>query len=141
MRKKFNQMTDMEKSVRLKNHYIVHIAFYAFMFNLLPVAFMGSHIEGFLVYMLILGFPAVIYIASIIFGLFNGFKWLYILFPAVLFVPAAFIYYDYSALLYAALYAAVSALGMFAGFILVKLFTKKPATSAGSEKVQDRKKK
>ena len=131
-------MTDMEKSVRLKNHYIVHIAFYAFMFNLLPVAFMGSHIEGFLVYMLILGFPAVIYIASIIFGLFNGFKWL---FPAVLFVPAAFIYYDYSALLYAALYAAVSALGMFAGFILVRLFTKKPATSAGSEKVQDRKKK
>lgn len=134
MKKNFDQLTDMEKSTRLKNHYIIHIAFYAFMFNLLPAAFIGTNLSGFTIYMLLLGFPALIYVASIIFALFNRFRWFYILFPVVLFIPAAFIYYNYTALVYIVLYAASAALGMLVGLIFIWIFTKKPAIPAGSLK-------
>ncbi|MFA5340914.1 MAG: hypothetical protein WC332_03965 [Clostridia bacterium] len=133
-------MSDLEKSTRLKNHYIIHIAFYAFMFNLLPVVFIGTNMSGFILYMLLLGFPALIYVASIIFALYNRFKWIYILFPTALFIPAAFIYYNYTALVYAILYASSAALGMLVGIIFIWIFTKKPAVAAGSLKIKSEKK-
>lgn len=118
-------MTVVEQGTRLKNHYIIHIAFYAFMFNLLPAAFMSMNRTDLSIYMLLLGFPILTYIASIIFGLYNRFKWLYIFFPTVLFIPSAFIYYNYTALVYAILYGCCAALGMSVGIIFIWLFTKK----------------
>ncbi|HOD92317.1 MAG TPA: hypothetical protein PLT91_00425 [Clostridia bacterium] len=141
MKRKYDQLTDIEKSTRLKNHYIIHIAFYAFMFNLLPIVFISANMSDFILYMLLLGFPALIYVAGIIFALYNRFKWIYILFPTVLFIPAAFIYYNYTALVYMVLYAASAALGMLVGNILIWIFTKKPAVSAGSSKIKADKKK
>ncbi len=134
-------MNDLEKSTRLKNHYIIHIAFYAFMFNILPAAFIGGNMSGFIIYMLLLGFPALIYVASIIFALYNRFRWIYIFFPTVLFIPAAFIYYNYTALVYAVLYASSAALGMLVGLLFIWIFTKKPAVTASLSKIKSDKKK
>lgn len=118
-------MTDLEKATRLKNHYIIHIALYAFMFNLLPAAFISADMAGFSIYMLLLGFPVLTYFASIIFALYNRFKWLYLFFPSVLFIPSAFIFYNYTALVYSILYGASAALGMLVGVIFIWIFTKK----------------
>lgn len=134
MKRKYEQMSDLQKAVRLKNHYIIHIALYAFMFNLLPAVFISANMEGFNLYMLLLGYPAVAYIASIIFALYNRYKWLYILFPAVLFVPSAFIYYNYTALIYMILYAATAALGMLVGIAFIWIFTKKDDLSVKKTK-------
>ena len=134
MKRKYEKMSDLQKANRLKNHYIIHIALYAFMFNLLPAAFISANMEGFNLYMLLLGYPAVTYIASIIFALYNRYKWLYILFPSVLFIPATFIYYNYTALIYMVLYAAAAALGLLVGIAFLWIFTKKDDMSVKKTK-------
>ena len=117
-------MTDLEKATRLKNHYIIHIAAYAFMFNLLPALLTSLNMVDLSILMLFVGFPVIIYILSIIFALYNRFQWLYIFFATVLFIPSAFIYYNYTALVYAILYGSSAALGMLVGIVFLEPFVR-----------------
>lgn len=124
---KYDVMSDREKVQRLGKHFIIHIALYAIMYNILPLAFLWQEEPTYNLFMLLVGYPAVTYIASIIFAFFNRFRWQYILFSSVLFVPAALVYYSIDALIYAVLYAACAALGMLVAIILIWLFkTKTP---------------
>ncbi|MFA7673470.1 MAG: hypothetical protein WCY62_06420 [Clostridia bacterium] len=127
MKMKYDEMSDSEKVKRLGKHFIWHIALYAFMYNILPLAFLWQEEPTYNLYMLLVGYPAVTYIAGMIFGFFNRFRWQYILFSSVLFIPAALIYYSSDALIYAVLYAVCATFGMLVAMILTWLFkTKTP---------------
>jgi hypothetical protein len=125
---KYDDMTDREKAQRLGKHFIVHIALYAIMYNIIPLAFLWQEEPTYNLYMLLIGYPAMTYISSLIFAFFNRFRWQYILFSSILFVPAALIYYSTDALIYAVLYAACAALGMLVAIILIWLLKTKAPT-------------
>ena len=79
--------------------------------------------NGLFAFTLLIINPAVCFITSVFYVMknkFNPFQLLYPLFAGILFIPAVFIFYNSSALIYAVYYAAVALLGILIGFIILK---------------------
>jgi len=73
---------------------------------------------AFEVSMLIVYNPAVVLAISAVYGFRHGFKWYFLLFVPVLFIPSIFIFYNNSALIYAAYYEVICLAGLGLGVLL-----------------------
>lgn len=92
-----------------------NIPFYIFIvleFYVLPLAITDTG-SGML--FLLLVFPVLTFIAAIVYGLKNGFRFYFPLLTALLFVPSIFIFYNSSANIYAAGYGGVALIGVLIG--------------------------
>jgi len=61
--------------------------------------------------------PATCLFVSAVYSYYNGFKWPFLLLAPVLFLPAVFLFYNSSALIYAALYLLICVCGMGLGLL------------------------
>lgn len=68
-----------------------------------------------LLLLLVVYTPGTIFVLSWFFGLFCGFRWQFPLAAGLLFVPAALIYFNTTALWFALVYGLLAALGCFFG--------------------------
>ncbi|MFA5522737.1 MAG: hypothetical protein WDA24_00110 [Tissierellales bacterium] len=113
------------RTEKLKRQYIIHIALYAFIFNMLPLVAIALNQPGILVFLLLLGFPLACFVASLVFGIFNGYKWIYTIFPPLLFLPSVFIFYNFTALPYTLIYFLATNIGIGAGTYFAYAFSRK----------------
>lgn len=97
----------------------------AVMFNLLPLACSIMDVNDATAYcgvfLLLIIFPVISFVSSLLLGINKGICWLYPVFTAMLFIPAIFIYYNDSAFIYMIIYAILA----LAGNLIGSLFTKR----------------
>jgi len=77
--------------------------------------------------MLIVYNPAVILAVSAVYGFRHGFKWYFLLFAPILYIPSVFLFYNDTALIYAASYEVFALAGLGLGFLLERGSSKKAA--------------
>jgi len=73
---------------------------------------------GFLMIMLLVFFPVICFVVSSVYGFFNAFRAIQLLFPVfvgILFLATLFIFYNATGLIYVAVYASISLVGMLLG--------------------------
>jgi len=56
--------------------------------------------------------PLIVFVAGIIYSVRHGFKWYFLLLIPVLFIPSVFLFYNDSALFYAAFYLVILSISM-----------------------------
>lgn len=101
-----------------------NILFYIFIileFYILPLAITDT---GSGMFFLLLVFPILTFIAAIIYGLKNGFRFYFPLFAVLLFVPSIFIYYNSSAAIYVVGYGVAALIGVLIGAFFHKILRK-----------------
>lgn len=97
--------------------YVIYAVVLALAFYLLPLLIQDT---GSAMFVLLLVAPALTFIASLIFGVRQGFSVILPLLVAVLFVPTLFIFYNESAWVYIIAYAVVALIGNAIGRIFYK---------------------
>lgn len=94
------------------------------MFNILPLGFRflnpvdGTSYIG--IILLLMVFPIITLVSSLILGISSGICWLYPVCIAVLFIPALFIYYNDSAFIYMIIYGVLACIGNLIGSLFQK---------------------
>ena len=99
----------------MKKHIIALILFIfalALFFYLAPLLINNT---GAAILMLLILFPTVVFICSLLYAAFYGFSPLTAPITAVLFIPTVFIFYNSSAWIYTVAYAVISLLGCVIG--------------------------
>lgn len=88
------------------------IAFYILpvVIDVLPASMKGTEMLFFLVTL-----PTICFVTAFVFGMKHSFHWLYPLAVALLFVPAVFIFYGRTALVYVIIFGVISLIGNFFG--------------------------
>lgn len=81
-------------------------------FYLLPL--MGGSTGGFMLILLII-VPLTCFLASLLYGMNNGWNWHFSIIVGLLFIPTIFIYYNSSAWVYIVGYGMISSTGHFLG--------------------------
>lgn len=100
-----------------------YITITAIIYNLLPlICFIPAlrYDIGSFILLLFLIYPVNAFIYSLIYGIKNGFSIFLILFTAILFIPAMFIYFNFSAWVYMIPYIIISAIGNGIGALIHK---------------------
>ena len=101
-----------------------NIPFYIFIilvFYVLPLAIIDT---GSGMFFLLLVFPILTFIASIVYGAKNGFRFYFPLLTTLLFVPSVYIHYNSSANIYAVGYGVIALIGVLIGAFFHKIRTK-----------------
>ena len=91
---------------------IAMIAFYA-----MPIFIIDT---GSGMFFLLLVIPVFCFISGLIYGIIDGFKWFYPIILAVLFIPAIFIYFNSSALIYTLIYGVITLIGNMVGWLIYR---------------------
>jgi len=112
-----------------------YILIFLVLFYAVPTAFWLPDLTdtfwtSFAASMLILYNPAPILAISAVYGFRHGFKWYFLLFVPVLFIPSIFLFYNESALIYAAYYEFFCLAGLGLGVLLRRGRLKKTAGKA-----------
>ena len=77
--------------------------------------------------MLIVYNPASVLAVSAVYGFRHGFKWYSLLYVPILYIPSVFLFYNDTALIYAAIYEVFALAGLGLGFLLKRGRSKKTA--------------
>ncbi len=87
----------------------------------LPILFAHSSVDiNSLTNMILILNPAACFILNIMLAMHSGFIWKIPVVSGLLFLPAVFIYYDYTTLVYMFAYIVVSCIGALAGYSMYK---------------------
>jgi hypothetical protein len=87
----------------------------------LPILFSRPAVDiNSLTNMILILNPAACFILNIMLAMHNGFIWKIPIVSGLLFLPAVFIYYDYTTLVYMFAYIVVSYIGALAGYAMYK---------------------
>lgn len=104
---------------KIKNNFLFYLVIFI-TFYLLPALFLDSEKDKYITLLLLL-FPIVTLLISMIYGKNNGIKWYFSFILAIIFIPTIFIYYNTSALVYSLFYLIISLLGQILGYIIEKI--------------------
>lgn len=88
------------------------------LFYVIPLTYKLNVPKELAITMLLLDNPVVSLATSAVYGFKHKFKWYYLLFEPVLFIPSAYLFYNDSAIIYAALYEIFCLIGLGLGVII-----------------------
>lgn len=103
----------MDKFKRMLWYLLICVA----AFYVLPL--LGKDTGSFML-ILLMAIPLICFVASLFYGVKNGFNFIFSLIIGVLFIPTIFIYYNSSAWVYIIAYAIISMVGNLIGGFFVK---------------------
>jgi len=117
----FRGVSKMDKIKKMIPYLIIFIIIiYSLLLIFASVNFDMLAFALFLFYM-----PFIYFIISLVYGILNRFEPVQLLFPiflGILFIPAVFIFFNYTALFYIFVYTIISFIGNGFGYIISKLF-------------------
>jgi len=97
---------------------------YILVFYVIPLIITG---EG-IILVLVFVFPIISFIVSLVYGILNKFKLFQLLFPifvGIIFIPAMFIFFNYTAWIYMTAYIVIALFGNMIGYVIAR-FSKRP---------------